>query len=1023
MGVVYRAHQPSLDRRVALKMILFGPLASAEQIRRFRTEVSAAAALQHPNIVAVHEVGVHEGQHYLVMDLVGGPNLAGLVKDKPLPAKRAAGYLKSIAEAIHYAHEHGILHRDLKPSNVLVGSDDRPRVADFGLARRLGVDSSLTISGQMLGSPNYMPPEQAAVGRGKVGRAGDVYGLGAVLYHLLTARPPFQAETIPQTIQLVTSTEPLSPRALVPSVPRDLETICLKCLEKDPAKRYPTAQALVDELDRFLKGEPILARPVGPAGKIWRWCRRKPAVATAIGVALAALVAVAVVSSVSAVRTNRARQAERLEAYYSAIALADQYIQQGNIQGAKDLLFGCPAEFRHWEWGHLLYLCHQDVVSIATWKNEIPIDSSSQMSIVNSRTAVRLRWLSFSPDGSALITQGTDGSVKVWTVEDGRLRFAVGGPTQPVHWYTVDSLGHRLTTGGGDGTAQVFDLVNGREVSAVVHGPNIVCCTALSPGGRQLVTGGGGLVRVWDVERGECRRQWNIGEGSLERFELIEEGTRLLTKQGRRTTVWEVSSGSELERHEMPVKEGAVFSIEGVDGSLITFDTDNRAQLWRTNGTSTDLGLIRGSAWEIFRWAEFSVDGRLFCTGGDLGTARVWETDTGKERLTLPGRISGAEFSPAGTRLATVGADKAARIWDLGTGREIRTLRGHAALVELVRFSPDGRLVATADRDGVVKIWSSRNGREVLWGDSWTWGPCYSPDGKRVASVSSPVLDLRVWDADSGAELLRFRPGMEHACHAIRFSADGRFLATGGAGGDVRLWDSTTGKEIRRLRGHTELVMSLAFSPDGRHLAAGANDGTARLWEVGTGALLHVFTTPTRGITQVAFSPDGRRIYASGSDGYLRTWETQSGRLVTRAGFDQPTLGLFGLTPDGRRIYKADLLEDRLRVWDAATGRSLEAVPSPSRQGHFMAFTPDGRRLAMAVGTIREGYGGGEILTGIFDLERGREILTLRGHTEFDPPFQFDPQGRRLLSGGGDFTTRQWETFPWREGACVHRAD
>jgi serine/threonine protein kinase len=211
MGVVYKARQISLDRHVALKMILFGPLASAEQIRRFRTEASAAAALQHPNIVAVHEVGVHEGQHYLVMDLVDGPNLAGLIKDKPLPAKRAAGYLKSVAEAIHFAHEHGILHRDLKPSNVLVGSDDRPRVADFGLARRLGTDSSLTLSGQMLGSPNYMPPEQAAGGGGKVGRPADIYGLGAILYHLLTTRPPFQAETIPQTIQLVTGAEPLSP--------------------------------------------------------------------------------------------------------------------------------------------------------------------------------------------------------------------------------------------------------------------------------------------------------------------------------------------------------------------------------------------------------------------------------------------------------------------------------------------------------------------------------------------------------------------------------------------------------------------------------------------------------------------------------------------------------------------------------------------------------------------------------------------------------------------------------------------
>jgi serine/threonine protein kinase len=298
MGVVYKARQVSLDRIVAVKMILFGPLASAEQVRRFRTEASAAGCLQHPNIVAIHEVGLHEQQHYLVMDYVDGPNLGRLVHDGPLPAKRAAGYVKLIAEAVHYAHERGILHRDLKPSNVLIDSDDRPRVVDFGLAKRLAANSELgtqnselTLSGQVLGSPNYMPPEQAGAGRIKVGRYSDVYSLGAILYHLLTGRPPFQAETVAQTLNLVTSTEPLSPRLLNPGVARDLETICLKCLEKGPGKRYPTAQALAAELARFLNDEPIQARPVNRLERAWRWCRRKPVVA---GLLASLLVAFAV---------------------------------------------------------------------------------------------------------------------------------------------------------------------------------------------------------------------------------------------------------------------------------------------------------------------------------------------------------------------------------------------------------------------------------------------------------------------------------------------------------------------------------------------------------------------------------------------------------------------------------------------------------------------------------------------------------------------------------------------------------
>jgi len=462
-----------------------------------------------------------------------------------------------------------------------------------------------------------------------------------------------------------------------------------------------------------------------------------------------------------------------------------------------------------------------------------------------------------------------------------------------------------------------------------------------------------------------------------------------------------------------------VFSFEGPGEALVTYDADNRAWLWHPNGSSTDLGLIRGSVWALHRWATFSPDGRVFCLGGDWGTAKVWDTATGKERFTLPGRISGAQFSSDGARLATVGAEHVARIWSVENGREVRTLRGHAEMVEHVRFSPDNRLVATADHDGVVKLWSAGNGREVLPGDSWTWGGCYSPDGKRLASISNPILDLRVWDAESGAELLRFRPGMEHVCLALQFSPDGRFLATGGGGGDVRLWDSTTGREIRRLPGHREMVCWLAFSPSGRQLAAGANDGTARLWEIETGTLQHVLASPARGITKVAFSPDGRRLYASGADGFVRAWDTQSGGLLMQAGEGRPALLDFALTPDGRNLYLANAVEDTLQPYDSITGRPLPTAALPLPPGVFMSFTPDGRRMAMAVQDMRGGYGASQALGSIVDIERGRQVLAFRGVRTFITSLQFDRQGRRLMGcimgDGGDFTTRQWETFPWRE--------
>jgi len=324
MGVIYKARQKSLGRMVAVKMLLFGDQSSKELAQRFRTEAAAAASLQHPNIVAIHEVGAHEGQPFFAMDFIEGQSLARLAAGQPLPATRAARYVRIVAEAIHYAHEHGILHRDLKPSNVLIDPFDQPRVTDFGLAKRLHHDSELTLSGQVLGSPNYMPPEQAAAKRGLVGRRSDVYSLGAILYHLLTGRPPFVGETLTDTLQEVVNKEPVSPRLLNPSVRPDLETLCLKCLEKEPARRYPTAQALAEDLDRFLRNEPIQARPVGHVEKLWRWCKRKPALATALVLVLLLVLVVGIGSPIAAIRINRERQRAEGAASQSLAAMVHE---------------------------------------------------------------------------------------------------------------------------------------------------------------------------------------------------------------------------------------------------------------------------------------------------------------------------------------------------------------------------------------------------------------------------------------------------------------------------------------------------------------------------------------------------------------------------------------------------------------------------------------------------------------------------------------------------------------------------
>jgi len=295
MGVVYKARQTTLNRIVALKMILSGELATSEDIERFHLEAQAAANLNHPNIVAIHEVGQHEDRYYFSMDYVEGQSLGERLLSGPVPVRQAAEYVQTISEAVHYAHEAGTLHRDLKPRNVLVSTDGQVQITDFGVAKRLSEDSGLTVTGAVVGTPSYMPPEQAKAQHSQIGPASDVYSLGAVLYELLTGRPPFYASSTVATLLQVVNDSPPDPRTYNPDLPDDLATICLKCLEKSPQLRYSSAQELAEDLGRFLAHEPIHARPASSVRKLDAWFRQRPWVITAAA-SVVILLLIAVIS-------------------------------------------------------------------------------------------------------------------------------------------------------------------------------------------------------------------------------------------------------------------------------------------------------------------------------------------------------------------------------------------------------------------------------------------------------------------------------------------------------------------------------------------------------------------------------------------------------------------------------------------------------------------------------------------------------------------------------------------------------
>lgn len=413
MGVIYKARQKRLNRIVALKMVLGGPLASPAAHARFLAEAQTAASLQHPNIVGIHEVGEHAGQLFYSMDYVPGRSLAELLRDGPLPPQRAAAYAKVTAEAVQYAHQRGVLHRDLKPSNVLIDQTEQPRITDFGLAKRLdgaalsSPDSPVTLSGQVLGSPNFMSPEQAQGRHREVGAPSDVYSIGALLYHLLTGRPPFQAATVTEVLRQVAALDPAAPRLLNPGLPRDLETICLKCLEKEIPRRYQAAQALADELGRFLAGEPILARPIGLAGRTAKWCRRNPQMARLAGVATLAVL----LGFLGVVWQKRQASAGELKArqnaYVLSMSAADQALKAGELGRASKLLDSerptrkSETDLRGFEWRYLWQQCQGDAEAVI------------------GRLPNAVRCLEVSPDGRWLAAGGELGGLKLWDLSTG----------------------------------------------------------------------------------------------------------------------------------------------------------------------------------------------------------------------------------------------------------------------------------------------------------------------------------------------------------------------------------------------------------------------------------------------------------------------------------------------------------------------------------------------------------------------------------------------------------------------------